>query len=439
MSNILFANNASTTLAAPISSGATSATLATGTGSEFPNPSGGQYYLTTFITATTGANREIVKVTARAGDVITIVRAQEGTSPQAWSAGDRAANLLTVGSIALLQSGFPIATQIATGSASYTGSASGNYVIVNASGATVQTLPAASADSGMPIGFLALSACTITIPGGGGNFKGAALSGTSVSLAVGEFLCVQSDGSNWNVFSGSVNTLLGGAAALQTWVAANFLALTGGTLTGPGNLTVQGFLSVVGAASAASLATGPLSASSGSFSSLGVSGAISAASAVLGALTVSGATAMAAATVAAPATTDSSTRVPNTAWVRAALQQVAPVANNADFNLSSTSSSGIASVSLTCPSNGYVLVDGSINFALAAQAGSKVTGSLQINGATVDGNTDQTQLTQSFTGAGGFTAGSTVTVAVNVDAFAGSVAPLTQVGLHVRAFFLPAP
>jgi len=97
--SVLFANNSLSTLAASISDVATSATLATGTGARFPNPTGSDYFMLTFSDAATGLTNEIVKVTGRSGDVLTIVRAQEGTSAQNWSAGDGANGLITAGAL----------------------------------------------------------------------------------------------------------------------------------------------------------------------------------------------------------------------------------------------------------------------------------------------------------------------------------------------------
>ena len=101
MALMLWTNNAKTTLAGSISSSATSANLASGTGSLFPNPMGGDYFAMTFVDAATKLINEIVYVTARSGDTITIVRAQEGTTAVAWTAGDIAANLWTAGAAAL--------------------------------------------------------------------------------------------------------------------------------------------------------------------------------------------------------------------------------------------------------------------------------------------------------------------------------------------------
>lgn len=104
MSLILLAsNNASTVLAAGISAAATSLTVATGTGAEFPTPVSGQsYFKLTLIDAATGTLTEIVHVTAVAGDTFTIVRNQEGTSARLWSANDIVANMMTAGTFSLL-------------------------------------------------------------------------------------------------------------------------------------------------------------------------------------------------------------------------------------------------------------------------------------------------------------------------------------------------
>jgi len=103
MTVFLFANNASSTLAAPISNAATSVTLAAGTGALFPNPSAGQQFSLTFNDTATGLLTEIVYCTARTSDVLTIARAQEGTVAQNWLAGDLAANLFTAGQAAAMQ------------------------------------------------------------------------------------------------------------------------------------------------------------------------------------------------------------------------------------------------------------------------------------------------------------------------------------------------
>lgn len=100
---LLAANNAQTVLAAGISSSATSITVNTGTGALFPAPaSGASYFKLTLVDAATGSLTEIVHVTARSGDVMTIQRAQEGTVARAWSANDLVANMMTAGSYSIL-------------------------------------------------------------------------------------------------------------------------------------------------------------------------------------------------------------------------------------------------------------------------------------------------------------------------------------------------
>ena len=85
----LFTNNASTTTASAITNVATSITLATGKGALFPSPTGGDFFLVTLVgyTGATETSWEIVKCTARTGDVLTVVRAQEGTTAVAWAVG----------------------------------------------------------------------------------------------------------------------------------------------------------------------------------------------------------------------------------------------------------------------------------------------------------------------------------------------------------------
>jgi hypothetical protein len=90
----LFTNNAATTLASSILVGATSLTVASGTGGLFPSLAGSQYFYCT-LANTAGTTIEIVKVTARTSDTFTIVRAQDNTTASAFSAGDKVELRLT--------------------------------------------------------------------------------------------------------------------------------------------------------------------------------------------------------------------------------------------------------------------------------------------------------------------------------------------------------
>jgi hypothetical protein len=99
MTGLVYTNFAKTTLSGSISNTAVSIALASGSGSLFPALTGNQYFIGVLTDAATQLNHEIVKVTARSGDTVTVVRAQEGTTALNWSAGDYFANLVTAGGL----------------------------------------------------------------------------------------------------------------------------------------------------------------------------------------------------------------------------------------------------------------------------------------------------------------------------------------------------
>lgn len=83
---VLYANNASTTLASAITSTATSLSVASGKGALFPTISGEDFF---YVTLSNGSGAvEIVKVTACSVDTFTVVRGQDGTAALAFAAGD---------------------------------------------------------------------------------------------------------------------------------------------------------------------------------------------------------------------------------------------------------------------------------------------------------------------------------------------------------------
>lgn len=97
---ILFANNASSTLASAVSAGATTITLVTGGGTAFPSPTGSNYFIATIISAANPNVLEIVNVTARTGDSMTVVRGQEGTTALSWNPDDIFELRITAGGLA---------------------------------------------------------------------------------------------------------------------------------------------------------------------------------------------------------------------------------------------------------------------------------------------------------------------------------------------------
>ena len=80
-------NNAFGTLNASINSSATTIVLVAGQGARFPTLSAGDYFYATLID--TSNNLEIVKVTARSTDTLTVVRAQDNTTARAYATNDR--------------------------------------------------------------------------------------------------------------------------------------------------------------------------------------------------------------------------------------------------------------------------------------------------------------------------------------------------------------
>ena len=100
----LFTNNADSSLNGAIAPGTTVLALKAGDGSKFPAPSNGDFFLVTLFQriGTTELNHEIVKCTSRAGDNLTVVRAQEGTTARAFSTGDLVELRLTAGTLQAL-------------------------------------------------------------------------------------------------------------------------------------------------------------------------------------------------------------------------------------------------------------------------------------------------------------------------------------------------
>ena len=80
-------NNGFGTISAGINSSATTVVLDSGQGARFPTLGSGDYFYGTLVD--TSNNIEIIKVTARSSDSMTVVRAQDNTTGRAFSVGDR--------------------------------------------------------------------------------------------------------------------------------------------------------------------------------------------------------------------------------------------------------------------------------------------------------------------------------------------------------------
>ncbi len=95
--NILFTNNAKTLLDGAILIDATS--IVVDDGSDFPSPTGSQFFYATLQNPADDTDYEIVKCTARSGNTLTVTREQDGTSAQAWTDGTLCELRFTAGGI----------------------------------------------------------------------------------------------------------------------------------------------------------------------------------------------------------------------------------------------------------------------------------------------------------------------------------------------------
>lgn len=101
---VLFTNNATTRLASALTSGATTMTVTTGEGAKYPSPATSVEWFPVTLIKDTGA-LEIVRCTSRSGDVLTIRRAEEGTTAQAFAIGDRVELRMTAAALIEFQQG----------------------------------------------------------------------------------------------------------------------------------------------------------------------------------------------------------------------------------------------------------------------------------------------------------------------------------------------
>lgn len=227
-----FANNASTTLGSSIAPTDTTITVASGTGNEFPLPAGGQYFVTTLSASPTGLPNEIVKVTARTGDAMTVVRAQEGTTAQSWSVGDRFQNFVSAGFLNQLVDSSSLQGQ-AGNYAVDSGTANVGVIALTPAPANMTALvgvpvrvkkAGASSTGGYTLNINALGATVVLI--GGAAFEGG-------ELVANEVFEVIYDGIQFNLIS-NPGVLHGDRIAANSIVNAALAQMT--TLTLKGNL-----------------------------------------------------------------------------------------------------------------------------------------------------------------------------------------------------------
>lgn len=238
---LVWTNNASSLLASGITAGSTTVTVTAGQGALFPAISSGQYSVGTL--EDTSGNIEVVFITGRTTDTMTITRAQENTTALSFASGSRFELRVTAGVLAtLLQK---------TGADTLTGTTNLAGILALGSGGSIQGGEFTGALRGAP----GVTGNQITVPANGtspatmggstllttSNLVGSLPSGVGVVLTgmvlfwtgasnaipTGYVLC---DGSN-----GTPNLrdqfIVGGGGSLPTTGGANN-ATTGTSTTG---------------------------------------------------------------------------------------------------------------------------------------------------------------------------------------------------------------
>lgn len=128
MTNFVFSNFYSTTLASNLSSSGTTITVASSIG--LPALAAGQVLPMILNDAATRAVHEVVYVTSISGSVLTVLRGQEGTSAAAWLTGDYIYADVTQATVAPVN-----------------GSVAQVFNVANSTAATNQAIPRSQADS----------------------------------------------------------------------------------------------------------------------------------------------------------------------------------------------------------------------------------------------------------------------------------------------------
>lgn len=212
MTQFLFANNATTTLASAVAPTDATIQVASGSGGLFPRPAANQQFALTLQDAATGLVEEITYCTAVSGDTLTVMRGQEGTSARNWLVGDIASNYWTAGSAASFVQ-FPTLQLQPTNYAVDTGgpntlAAALNPIITTYSqilGSAIRILKSGAANTGnVTLSVNGLGPLPIMIPGG--------IQIPAGMLAANALMELAYDGSRFELLSVGSFTLPGGPA-----------------------------------------------------------------------------------------------------------------------------------------------------------------------------------------------------------------------------------
>lgn len=276
----LFADNATSVLVGVYNAAATSFTVNAGDGALFPQPGTNTYFMAVIEDRTQSPiAREIVKVTGRLGDVMTVTRAQEGTTALAWTAGVVFANRVTAGSLTSLRTDAiagqhyygsaptsptisPAGTSVAEGDMYWDTAFKTIYVFEGGEWTDSQAVSPGdrTVTGNQSVGGNQLVVGSATVEGSIG-IEGAASIGGAVTIT-GDLLVMDVD-TQTNTVNGT-NTVLGtstfmgnlgvvGSATIEGGIAAAGNATIGGGVGMAGSAQVGGNMSVAGTISAAAL------------------------------------------------------------------------------------------------------------------------------------------------------------------------------------------
>jgi hypothetical protein len=275
--SLLFSNNATSTLQTALIVGATTVVVASGDAASFPQPEAADdYFMITVEDDTQNpALREIMKCTGRVGANLTVVRAQEGTTAQAFGTTATVANRLTAGSLNAL------AATAGTSAQLYLGAFATAPTATNTQGSLFAGLLYFNSTSNQMFEYSG-TAWAALIAGEGT---------TSSGLYIGAFPnapTTRNDGSALQSGDLYYNNSTGGTAGLYeyengAWTAATLSTSVQGSTTVAGQLTVDGPLTVTGLTTLSDGLTveGGLTSDNGTFTNLTVLDTLSAAGTLL--------------------------------------------------------------------------------------------------------------------------------------------------------------
>ena len=196
----LYVNNFSTKLTAQLLVGGVTANITTGDGATLAGANGTDWFIGTLrrMSGYKDVAREIVKITNRSTDALTIVRAQEGTTALQFEIGDQLDVDVTAASLQTISRGLRTET-----GATYSVAAQDTHIIANRAGTITLTLPAAASFPGREIVVRTITANTVVsassnvVPLVGGSAGTAILAATA-----GKWATLVSDGTNWQIMAG---------------------------------------------------------------------------------------------------------------------------------------------------------------------------------------------------------------------------------------------